>query len=173
MNGKFKKVTLEQMQRMDIYQRTSQPEVVYHMTSRENLETIRNNGYIHTGNDYVCFFCLDLKGLLTYIKLTNADEGRKYYDFDGKIHVAPPLNHAETVVLKLTPRYSEPMHWFKEILKIKTDDQILSDDKAEAQRRIQMMNDCRVCHYGNFKFKKDFEILELTDIDNMGIILDV
>ena len=119
------------------------------------------------------FFCLDLKGLLTYIKLTNADEGRKYYDFDGKIHVAPPLNHAETVVLKLTPRYSEPMHWFKEILKIKTDDQILSDDKAEAQRRIQMMNDCRVCHYGNFKFKKDFEILELTDIDNMGIILDV
>ncbi len=161
------KVSLDQMRSMDIYQSVDQPKVVYHMTPRKNLEKILQDGFIDTMTDYVCFFFPELKYIPLYIELTGADKGRQYHDFDGKIHTAPPLIHEETVVLKLTPRYIEPMHWYKEVVKA-TDDQILADDKEKARARIQQFNDCRVCHYGKFKFKRDVEVIELVDLDKMA-----
>lgn len=160
------KISLDQMRRMDIFKPIDQPQIVYHMTPRKNLEKILQDGFIDTMTDYVCFFFPELKCIPLYIELSGADKGRQYHDSDGKIHIAPPLIHEETVVLKLIPRYIEPMHWYKEVVKA-TDDQILADDKQKARARIQQFNDCRVCHYGNLKFKRDVEVIELVDIDKM------
>lgn len=160
------KISLDQMRRMDIYQPIDQPQIVYHMTPRKNLEKILQDGFIDTMTDYVCFFFPELKYIPFYIELSGADKGRQYYDFDGKIHTAPPLIHEETVVLKLIPRYIEPMHWYQEIVKA-TNEKILANDKKAARAKIQQFNDCRVCHYGNLKFKRDVDVIELVDIDKM------
>ena len=167
-----KRVSLELMRSMDIWQPVDQPKVVYHMTNRANVEKILQDGYIDTMTDYVCFFFPDLKSIPLYIELSCADEGRKYYDFDGKIHTAPPLIHEETVVLKLIPRYIEPMYWYKEVMSVKdhqitSDGELSADDIKKAREKIKQFDDCRICHYGNFKFKRDVEILELVDIDKM------
>lgn len=166
MSGWKHKISLDEMRQMDIFQSIEQPKVVYHMTDRKNLDKILRDGYIDTATDFICFFFPDLKSIPIYIRISRADIGRKYYGYDGLIHTAPPLIHEETVVLKLTPRYPEPMRWFKEVISGE-DDSVPEKDKEKARAVIQQFNDCRVCHYGNLKFKRDVEVIELTDIDKM------
>lgn len=157
-------VTLAQMRSMDIFTQVSQPITIFHMTNRRNLNSIRNDGEINTGYDYVCWFFPDIESIPLYIELTGADRGRKYYDFDGMIHTAPPLIHEETVVLRLTPRYKEPWAWFIENAKPEL---AFADYRGEeeARKKIEQFNNARICHYGNLRFKKhELSVMNLNEI---------
>lgn len=161
-----KRITLQNARNQFFTPLDYQPETVYHMTNRANLESILNSGKIHTGTDIVCWFVTDLKNFPIYIKLTGADHGRQYHDFDGRIHTAPPLDHAETVVLKLIPRYYEPLNWLKEV----SNQNHPQMNDPRIKEICDMFDSCRICHYDDFKFKRDsVEIIELTDIDKMEL----
>ena len=139
--------------------RTDEPLIVYHMTDKENLNSILNDGKIRTFEDFVCFFMPTLEDVEKYIYLSRADEGRISRGFDGRLHQEPPLDHANTVVLELIPRYKEPMSWFKE----KTDSNCQSEKEKEIRRNF---DDCRIAHYGDMKFDTRKVIIhKLTDID--------
>lgn len=160
------KVSLLEVRKMGIFEEIPPPPVVYHMTDRKNLEAILRDGKIKPiarpgqSPDYMTFFFPSLEEIPVYIQLTGADKGREYYDFDGRLHTAAPLNHEETVVLELTPRGRQEMEWYKEIMG--------RNEKDEATRALcQYMNDARVCHYGAMPFEKSPKIMELSEVDKM------
>ena len=151
------KIKLAEFRKLDIYKSTEQPLIVYHMTPRENLGAIVDSGKIKTGKDFVCWLFTDLEKIPMYIDITGATHGRQYYDFDGKIHTAPPLIPAEQIIFKLQPRRPEPLAWYKE----NTADKATDNDQ---RKLLTLFDDCRIAHFDDFAFKSDFEILELTDI---------
>lgn len=163
--------SLNQMLALGIWERTEQPKTVYHMTNRANLESIIKDGKIKTGHDYICWFFLSLDQIPRYIKETGALKGRRYHDYDGHMHIAPPIIPEDTVVLKLTPRYSEPLYWYYEVTKLTPETTRGEDGKPltgeqfeKACRRWDAFNHMRVCHYDPLKFKQDFEVLELSQV---------
>lgn len=151
------KIKIEEFRKLDIYKNALQPSAVYHMTTRDNLEPIVSSGKIKTGRDFVCWFFTDIEKIPAYIDLTGAMHGRQYYDFDGKIHTAPPLIPTEQIIIKMQPRRPEPLAWYKE----NTAEKATSDE----QRKILLLfDDCRIAHFDDFAFKSDYEVFELTDI---------
>lgn len=163
------KITLQQVRRMGLFEEIEQPKIVYHMTDRKNIPSILKDGKIKSVRengaqaDFMTFFFPSLEEIPVYIELTGADTGRKYYDFDGHIHTAPPLNHAETVILKLEPRGRQPLEWYKEA--INDSNRTFPD---EATRKLwEYMNNARICHYGEMRFKDNPEIIELATVDAM------
>ena len=170
----YTKFTLDEMLSLGIWERVDQPETVYHLTHRRNLDSIIADGKIKTGEDYVCWFSPSPDQMLTYLELTGAYKGRSYWDYDGKVHTAPPVIPEEYIVLELSPRCTEPLYWYREthtgdLLKwflIDADGKSLTG--AERERAIQgwqALDDARIAHYGAMKYKRDsFNVLELADI---------
>lgn len=164
-------ISLRQMQALGIWERAERPQTVYHMTPRKNLESIIKDGKILTGHDYICWFFEDLAQIPRYIKRTDALKGRTYRDYDGRYHTAPPLVPADTVVLKLTPRYSEPLYWYREAIPMKEGEAV--DENGEpltgeafqgAVEAWKDFNNMRIAHYDPLKFKQNYEVLELEEI---------
>lgn len=173
MQRNMTKVTLEEMLSLGIWRKVDQPRTVYHMTDRSNLDSIKADGAIKTGHDYICWFFESIENMFTYFDATGAlIHGRDYYDYDGKAHHSPPIDPAQTIVLKLTPRYPEPLAWYKEFSPdldkhpfLNENGEAVSD--AEREKLIAMQRafeDSRIAHYKAMKFKRDFEVLELLDI---------
>lgn len=172
-NRDFSKLTLEQMLSLGIFKRIDQPPTVYHMTPRTNLDKIIMDGKIRTCTDYVCWFSTSIDKLLTYIELSNALTGRKHGDFDGKEHTAPAINPQDMVVLKLKPRFKEPLYWYAEFtphleerafIDGDTNQPIPAEKRQECIDLRRKFDDSRICHYGDMKFKRDFEVIELAEI---------
>lgn len=158
--------SLQWVRSCGIFDEIETPETVYHMTNRKNLAAILADRKIKSvrekgkSPDFMTFFFPSIEQIPIFITLTNADKGRSYYDFDGVLHKAPPLIHAETVILKLKPRGAQCMEWYREHI----DETNGSDEVKELCR---YMNAARICHYGAMRFYQNPEIIELTDIDNL------
>lgn len=137
----------------------SQPEKVYHMTARGNLESILKDGKILADWAGECFFFKDLKDIPIYINLTGALKGRQYYDqIKGVLTVRtdPPLIISDTVILCLTPRYKDN-NWYKEI----TNPERYNKSQEDI---VNEFDNCRVMYHGDMKFKSSPEIIELSSI---------
>ena len=166
------KVSLQDMRKMDIFEEIEQPGIVYHMTTRKNIEAILREGKIRAvspdgrTSDYVTWFFPALEEIPVYIELTGADTGRKYHDFDGRIHTAPPLIHSETVVLKLIPRGNQAMEWYKEH-PLKNGRNLSTMTSEEVSILQKYMTEARICHYGAMRFERNPEIIELTEVDKL------
>lgn len=156
-------ISLSDARQMDIFQEIPQPECVYHMTDRQNIEAIMRDGKVRTFNDYMCFFFPDIESVSLYIDTSNALKGRKYYDFDGKWHTQPPLVIDDTVVLKLKPRRKEPLQWFKEIHTEAFMQKVPEDERS----KVLAFDASRICHYDDMAFRTfpgDVEVIELRDV---------
>ena len=171
------KVDLLQMRKMDIFEEIDQPEVVYHMTDRENLESIMESRKIKSFNDYLTFFFTNEEQAPLYIELSGALTGRHYYGTDGIPKTAPPLIVEDTVVLKLVPKKKEKLEWYREVI-----DGTKSGYETVMTPDIQPLwdefNNCKVVHYGDFQFDVEkVEIIELADIyknlsDDMAKVIE-
>ena len=152
-------VSLQQFRSLPSIEEIEAPKVVYHMTSKDNAASIIKDGKIKTGRDFICFFFPNKESILRYIKISKADAGRMFYDFDGRVHQAPPLDHANTVILELIPRGKETMAWYRENTTV--------GDNANPAVLGSMFDDCRICHYGDMRFynNKDVRVIPLTEID--------
>ena len=163
-------VSLREMQAMGLFQRVEQPEAVYHMTDKKNLDSILRAGKIKTMGDYITWFFPSIDDAFIYADLSHAYTGRKYWDFDGRLHTAPPLVPAETVILKLCPRYSEPLLWYKEANAEKITAETLpryggGRDLETARDYWTRFDNCRICHYGDMKFRAQaVEVYEFADL---------
>ena len=158
------KVSLAQMRKMDIFEEIKSPKIVYHMTSRKNAQSIINDRKVRCFDDFVTWFFTDSQHVPIYIYITGADTGREHYDTKGRPAIEPPLDHADTVVLKLLCR-NEPLMWYREVINSSKE---YCDEMTDLQDQMwSYMNNIRVCHYGDFRFRKVLEVIELTEIDKM------
>lgn len=160
------RISLLEMRRLNIFEAINQPEVVYHMTSRSNAKQILESGRVKVFDDYVCFFFDDPKWIPVYIAVFNLDNGYAYQGFDMKVHRKPPLDHSDTVILKLTPRKKESMAWYREV-----NNSLQTGLEEETQKKydatVYASYKCRLCHYDDFSFRRDkAEVIELIDIDS-------
>lgn len=158
------KISLAQMRKIDIFEEVESPEYVYHMTSRANALAIINDRKVKCFDDFVTWFFTDLRQIPIYIHLTGADNGRKYYNTQGKVVKDPPLNHADTVILKLSCR-KEPLEWYREVI---NNTKSGYQNMTETQSRLwEYMNSIRICHYGDLRFSAVLETIELTELDKL------
>ena len=160
----MKKVSLAQMRKMDIFEEVESPKLVYHMTSRENAQSIIHDGRVRCFDDYVTWFFTELWHVPVYIYATDADHGRQHSDKWGYPTIDPPLNHADTVVLKLSCR-KEPLAWYREVINSSKERYRWMTDLHD--QFYSYFNNVRICHYGDLRFTGVLEVIELTDIDKM------
>ena len=134
------------------------------MTDEENLQSILSDGKVKTFNDYVSFFFPDVKSMFVDIQLTGALKGKMYYNTDGILVTAPPLDIEHTVLLKLVPRREEKLAWYREV--ISPDKNQYSATLYEQIKTIRdLQNQCEIAHYGDFAFRTDsVEVTRLKDM---------
>ena len=173
MQRDWTKITLDEMLSLGIWRRVDQPATVYHLTDRANLDSIKADGAIKTGHDYICWFFESIENMWVYLDATGAlTYGRDYGDYDGKEHHAPPIDPAQTVILKLSPRYPEPLAWYKEFTPdldkrqfVTQSGEPVPDEKAaELREKQRAFDNSRIAHYKAMKFKRDYEVIELANL---------
>ena len=94
------------------YQKVPRPSTVYHMTKKEHLDSILDDGVIRRFDDTECWFCESLDKMRAYMAQTVLCEGKSYYAVGGQLCRYPKFVPEDYVLLKLTPRGYED-NWYR------------------------------------------------------------
>ena len=66
------------------YQKVPRPSTVYHLTKKEHLDSILDDGVIRRFDDTECWFCESLEKMKAYMAQTVLCEGKPYYAVGGE-----------------------------------------------------------------------------------------
>lgn len=94
------------------YQKVPRPSTVYHLTKKEHLDSILDDGVIRRFDDTECWFCESLDKMRAYMAQTVLCEGKSYYAVGGQLCRYPKFVPEDYVLLKLTPRGYED-NWYR------------------------------------------------------------
>ena len=94
------------------YQKVPRPSTVYHLTKKEHLDSILDDGVIRRFDDTECWFCESLEKMKAYMAQTVLCEGKPYYAVGGQLCRYPKFVPKDYVLLKLTPRGYED-NWYR------------------------------------------------------------
>lgn len=94
------------------YVKEHPPSEVYHLTKKENLNSILEDGMIRRFSDMECWFCVDLQKMKAYMEQTVMCEGKPYYDVTGQLCRYPKFVPEDYVLLKLIPCRQED-NWYR------------------------------------------------------------
>lgn len=132
------------------------PTEVYHLTRRENIDSIRDEKRIRRFGDTECWFCRTPADMLRYMEYTVLCEGKPYIATGGVLKHYPRFVPEDHVLLKLTPAKWEDKwyHWNQEL---PPNASRAVKDQAEEFSRL------KVGYRGDLRFSK-MEVLELTQI---------
>ena len=85
------------------YEKVPRPSTVYHLTKKEHLDSILDDGVIRRFDDTECWFCESLEKMKAYMAQTVLCEGKPYYAVGGQLCRYPKFVPEDYVLLKLTP----------------------------------------------------------------------
>lgn len=88
------------------------PSVVYHLTKKENLDSILETGMICRFADTECWFCESLDKMKAYMEQTVMCEGKPYYAVGGRLCRYPKFISEDYVILSLAPHWEED-NWYR------------------------------------------------------------
>ena len=94
------------------YVKVRPPVKIYHLTGKDNLNSILDDGVIRRFNDTECWFCESLDKMRAYMAQTVLCEGKPYYAVGGQLCRYPKFVPEDYVLLKLTPRGYED-NWYR------------------------------------------------------------
>ena len=94
------------------YQKVPRPSTVYHLTKKEHLDSILDDGVIRRFNDTECWFCESLDKMKAYMGQTVLCEGKPYYAVGGQLCRYPKFVPEDYVLLKLTPSHAKD-NWYR------------------------------------------------------------
>lgn len=138
------------------YVKAAIPSEVYHLTKKENLNSILGDGKIKRFHDSECWFCRSIPDLLRYMEYTVLCQGKPYYDTYGNLKRYPKFGPEDYVVLKLTPRYRQG-NWYQwnQELPPNASPQLIAQGKEFSGLKIGFRGDLRF---------KQVEVMELDEI---------
>lgn len=140
------------------YERISDaPKILYHYTKKDNIESILNDGKIKKFKDKECWFCTSVDDALRYMELTVMNEGNPYIDVNGLRKKFPAFIAEDFVVLELTPRFQNG-DW------VKWNQEYPPSTPLETQELLKEFSDLKIAFRGDFKFKANPQILEVSDL---------
>ena len=94
------------------YVKVRPPVEVYHLTKKEHLDSILDDGVIRRFDDTECWFCESLEKMKAYMAQTVLCEGKPYYAVGGQLCRYPKFVPEDQVLLKLTPCGYED-NWYR------------------------------------------------------------
>lgn len=94
------------------YEKVPRPSTVYHLTKKDNLNRILDDGQIRRFGDTECWFCETLPKMKSYMEQTVMCEGKPYYAVGGQLCRYPKFVPEDYVLLKLTPCGYED-NWYR------------------------------------------------------------
>ena len=94
------------------YEKVPRPSTVYHLTKKEHLDSILDDGVIRRFDDTECWFCESLDKMRAYMAQTVLCEGKSYYAVGGQLCRYPKFEPDEHIILKLTPSRREG-NWYR------------------------------------------------------------
>ena len=94
------------------YQKVPRPSTVYHLTKKEHLDSILDDGVIRRFDDTECWFCESLDKMKAYMAQTVLCEGKPYYAVGGQLCRYPKFVPEAHVLLKLRP-CDQPDNWYR------------------------------------------------------------
>ena len=94
------------------YEKVPRPSTVYHLTKKEHLDSILDDGVIRRFDDTECWFCESLEKMKAYMAQTVLCEGKPYYAVGGQLCRYPKFVPEAHVLLKLRP-CDQPDNWYR------------------------------------------------------------
>lgn len=133
------------------------PEVVYHYTRRENLESILRDGRIRRMGDTECWFCPSLEDTLALMRDTVMVEGKPYYKVGGALAFYPKFVPEDYVILALTPhrQNGEWVRWMQELP---------PGAPPELQKAARVFSERKLGFRGGLKFYPNPELIEAASL---------
>lgn len=141
------------------YSKARIPTEVYHLTKRENLESILADKRIRRFGDTECWFCRSPEDMLRYMQYTVLCEGKPYIATGGRIQRYPKFDPEDHVLLKLTPSKWEDK-WYQ------WNQEVPANASPEVKDQAREFSELKVGYRGDLRYSKA-EILDLKQI--MGI----
>lgn len=94
------------------YEKVPAPSIVYHLTKKENLNSILEDEAIRRFGDSECWFCESLPKMKANMEQTVLCEGKPYYAVGGQLCRYPRFVPENYVLLKLTPCQQDD-NWYR------------------------------------------------------------
>ena len=94
------------------YVKVRPPVKIYHLTGKDDLNSILDDGVIRRFNDTECWFCESLDKMRAYMEQTVMCEGKPYYAVGGQLCRYPKFVPEDYVLLKLTPSHAKD-NWYR------------------------------------------------------------
>ena len=127
------------------YVKEHPPSEVYHLTKKENLNSILEDGMIRRFSDMECWFCVDLQKMKAYMEQTVMCEGKPYYSVAGQLCHYPQFVPEDYVLLKLTPCWQEDS-WYR------WEQEIPAGSPAELVRAAHEFSALKIGYRGDLAF---------------------
>lgn len=127
------------------YVKEHPPSEVYHLTKKENLNSILEDGMIRRFSDMECWFCVDLQKMKAYMERTVMCEGKPYYSVAGQLCRYPQFVPEDYVLLKLTPCRQEDS-WYR------WEQEIPAGSPAELVRAAHEFSALKIGYRGDLAF---------------------
>ena len=138
------------------YVKVRVPTEVYHLTRRENVESICAEKRIRRFDDSECWSCRSPEDMLRYMEYTVLCEGKPYISTGGRIERYPKFYPEDHVLFKLTPAKWEDQ-WYQW-------NQELSVNASQAVKgQAEEFSRLKIGYRGDLRFSK-MEILELNQL---------
>ena len=138
------------------YSKARIPTEVYHLTKRENLESISADKRIRRFGDTECWFCRSIPEMLRYMEYTVLCEGKPYIATGGHVARYPKFQPEDYVLLKLTPSKWEDK-WYQ------WNQEVPQNASQELKAQAKEFSELKIGYRGDLRFSR-MEVIELTQI---------
>ena len=138
------------------YSKARIPTEVYHLTKRENLESILADKRIRRFGDTECWFCRSPEDMLRYMEYTVLCEGKPYIATGGRIQRYSKFVPEDYVLLKLTPSKWEDK-WYQ------WNQELPANASPEVKEQAREFSELKIGYRGDLRFSK-VEVLDLKQI---------
>lgn len=128
------------------YVKVRPPVKIYHLTGKDNLNSILDDGVIRRFNDTECWFCESLDKMRAYMEQTVMCEGKPYYAVGGQLCRYPKFVPEDYVLLKLTPSRAKD-NWYR------WDQEIPPGSPKELARAAREFSLLKIGYRGDMAFR--------------------
>ena len=136
------------------YVKVRPPVKIYHLTGKDNLNSILDDGVIRRFNDTECWFCESLDKMRAYMEQTVMCEGKPYYAVGGQLCRYPKFVPEDYVLLKLTPSHAKD-NWYR------WDQEIPPGSPKELARAAREFSLLKIGYRGDMAFR-NAEVIDVV-----------